>query len=370
MTGRPFDREVLRYIQQVAESSEPRRRSARLPVRMTGGWRGAEDSGYSVCTITDISREGMGVEFYGDAEGVEKGAVLGFRVLLPEEMRSVEFEGEVRWVFRPERRRGCVAGVSFRDVPAADRLALLGHAWNRVQRRRLRMLVWWGVGAVLALSLLFAAGYAAVAQRTAMRLAVSESERQRLESVLERLAAELEAKRRAVASNSRVLSGQKETIREQTALLRRQEEELRTKARNLEELEAEASIRAEELLKKKAEVAKLEEAVTEKERHLRSLERMVDEIGREWDLETGELRLVVLDSRYEELRQAFERGDSKRAVELVEDLQRRFPKAKWLYKLAYRAYRAAGMPEKAEKVFREYMAVTKEELDRVQRRGP
>lgn len=103
---RGFDAEVLRYIRQVAEGNDPRRRSVRLAVRLTAVWKRPDDGEYAVCLVTDVSRYGMGVEFPGDAPGVVKGSVLRFRIFLADRMRNVEFLAEVRWIFRAEGRRG------------------------------------------------------------------------------------------------------------------------------------------------------------------------------------------------------------------------------------------------------------------------
>lgn len=216
--------------------------------------------------------------------------------------------------------------MAFLEMSLEDRLALFGHAWNRLQRRRLSRLVGWAAVVALAASLVFTAAYAGWAARTEARLAVSEAERERLAERLADLGLELENKRRAVVSNSRVLDSQRKTLGMQAGLLRRREEELRVRSRELESLTEEVRKREEELEELRREITRLEEMVREKDGHLRSLEGMLEDIAREWDMDMGSAgpRLVILDRRYDHLRRAFEAGDHAKAVMLVEELRGSF----------------------------------------------
>lgn len=359
------DREVLDYIQDLAGGTK--RGAARLSVRLPLGWTVPGRSGFSECLLTDVSRDGVGVEFPGTSEGVSKGAPVKFQVLIPDRLEVCEFEAEVRWVFRSDENRDgkkvCLAGLQYKNVPSEIRLAVLRYAWDMVQRRRLRKFGTFFLVFALVFSGLFAAGYGAIASRAKSRLVVSESERARLEGILAKLSAELDSQLKVRSENQKVLAGQAEMMKEQSGMVRRQADEIARKQKEIEDRNGEVLKQSVELSRQQEEMRTLEGTIQEKGKHLDALERMIDEIGQEWDIKAGTLRLVMLDPRYERAKKAFEEKRYEQAVSDLEDLQRRFPDANLLYKMLYRVHRQSGRADRAEAVFQEYAQKIKADLE-------
>ena len=109
-----------------------RRKFIRFPVKI-GAFYSEENKEHTrqQCSIVNISREGMGVTVYLNAE-LSLDCMLNFMVDLPGKEKSVSFTGTLNWIkaLKKDPDYNYKGGIKLITIDSEDKWALLDYAYE------------------------------------------------------------------------------------------------------------------------------------------------------------------------------------------------------------------------------------------------
>jgi len=90
---------------------EKRRRFSRIDTLLEARYALKEgERGWGKCTIIDVSRRGMGVEFH-TSEEINVGSTVYLEIFVPTEFKPVCVEGKLKWI--NQRKNDFVGGIEW-----------------------------------------------------------------------------------------------------------------------------------------------------------------------------------------------------------------------------------------------------------------
>lgn len=90
---------------------EKRRKFPRTALPQKARFFGAK--GWEDCTITEASREGLGIQFY-TSEKIKAGTLIHLKVLMPSEPNPVDVKGMLTWI--EEKGEHFIGGVELYHI--------------------------------------------------------------------------------------------------------------------------------------------------------------------------------------------------------------------------------------------------------------
>ena len=111
---------------------EERRKSKRFPIQLSARCLGASEEEWTDCTVTNVSREGMGIDVLLK-ERMSPGEILQFKITIPTQEEPIKISGTLTWVKELEEKAGYIGGITFFSMDSEKIWRLLDHAnknWN------------------------------------------------------------------------------------------------------------------------------------------------------------------------------------------------------------------------------------------------
>ncbi len=110
-------------------SIEDRRKYKRFPIELSARYVKENDRGWKGCTVTNISRGGIGIIVYLQ-EKISEGALLKLAIMFPKKEEPIKATGVVRWIKEQKGEKNFIGGVEFTEIDAEDKWKLLDYAYD------------------------------------------------------------------------------------------------------------------------------------------------------------------------------------------------------------------------------------------------
>jgi len=115
-----------------------RRKFIRFPVRLGARYSEEKKEDWKQqCSVANISREGMGVTVYLNAE-LSLGCMLEFMVDVPEREKSISFTGTLNWIeaLKGDPDYNYKGGIKLITIDSEDKWALLDYAYEAWKEKK------------------------------------------------------------------------------------------------------------------------------------------------------------------------------------------------------------------------------------------
>ena len=96
---------------------EERRENQRFSIRLGGHYLKENEEEWKDCTVTNISRSGMGIIVYIH-ERIPIGSSLQIKIVVPKRKGplNVKITGILRWIKEEKERRNFIGGIEFTEI--------------------------------------------------------------------------------------------------------------------------------------------------------------------------------------------------------------------------------------------------------------
>ena len=118
-----------------SDEMDERRKYKRFPVQLVARYQKEDQEEWKECSVTDISREGMGIGVYS-RESIQVGSILQLEIVFPKKGRPIGVTGTLMWIeeLKGDSKFNFVGGVNLIAIDPEDKWALLDYAyedWNK-----------------------------------------------------------------------------------------------------------------------------------------------------------------------------------------------------------------------------------------------
>ena len=110
--------------------AEERRQYKRFPVELSARYRKQTDKELKGCTVTNISRGGMGIIVYL-RERIQLGSTLYLEIIFPQKEGPICADGVLKWIEDKREEMNFKGGIEFTTIDAEDKWALLDYAYDK-----------------------------------------------------------------------------------------------------------------------------------------------------------------------------------------------------------------------------------------------
>ena len=108
---------------------EDQREFKRFPVQLSARFLGGSDDKWTSCSVTNVSREGMGIEVYLQ-EQIHPGEILQFKIIIPAKEELIKTTGTVTWSKELNEKMSFIGGIKFFNNASEDIWNLLEYAYT------------------------------------------------------------------------------------------------------------------------------------------------------------------------------------------------------------------------------------------------
>lgn len=109
---------------------EEKRKFKRFPIELNARYLlGENHKKWKSCMVTDISREGVGMEVYLQ-ERIPIDSILQIEIIVPEKEKPVMVMGILRWIKELEKEMNFLGGVDLTKIDSRDKWMLLNCAYD------------------------------------------------------------------------------------------------------------------------------------------------------------------------------------------------------------------------------------------------
>jgi len=106
---------------------EDKRKFKRFPVQVSARCIWASQEKWIKCSVTNVSREGMGIEVYLK-EKIQSDEMLQFKIMVPSKEEPIRITGTLVWIKELNENMGFVGGIKFINVASEEIWTLLDYA--------------------------------------------------------------------------------------------------------------------------------------------------------------------------------------------------------------------------------------------------
>ena len=109
---------------------ENRRKFIRLPAQLSARCLWGREDKWTSCFVTNVSREGMGIEVYFH-ERFHQDEILQFRIILPTQEEIIKTTGTVAWSKVLKEKTSFNGGIKFCNTASEEVWNLLEYVYTK-----------------------------------------------------------------------------------------------------------------------------------------------------------------------------------------------------------------------------------------------
>jgi len=115
---------------------DEKRRYKRFPVQLTARYLEENKDEWKECSVTNISREGMGIGVYSQ-EKIHRGSILQLEIVFPMKNEPIGVTGTLKWIrkLKGNPAFNFVGGANVIAIDPEDKWAMLDYAYEDWSRK-------------------------------------------------------------------------------------------------------------------------------------------------------------------------------------------------------------------------------------------